>query len=427
MVGARTPSQSTPYVFEDAARGIFRVARQSFVDAEVLAHEQRLIFDRCWLYLGHASEIANPGDFLARQVGGRELLFVHGKDGELRAFHNTCPHRGAMVCREKAGNGAMFRCFYHSWAFNLEGKLVNRPGDECYTAAARADGKHDLVRVPQLAQYRGLYFVNFQRHSESLVTYLAGAAGIIDLVMDQAESGMEIVGGTQEYSIDANWKLLCENSFDGYHAISTHATYLDYLQSRAGQLVARNLSIGHVEDLGNGHAVIEYDAPWGRPIALAVPAWGEAAAREVAAVKANLDAKFGRARADRMALLNRNMVIFPNLVLNDIMAVTVRTFFPAGPTRNWVNAWTLAPRNEAPTMRERRLFNFLEFLGPGGFATPDDCEALALCQRGYSNSLEAGWNDLSKGMQSADPKVDDEAQMRIFWREWARRIANGAT
>ena len=210
--------QKSHYLVDDPARGIFRVARRSFVDPAVLASERQFIFDRCWLYLGHASEIAKPGDFLARNVGGRELLFVRGKDAVVRAFFNTCPHRGALVCREKQGNGAMFRCFYHSWAFNLEGKLVNRPGDESYTAASRADAKNDLVPVPQLAQYRGLYFVHFQPASESLTDYLAGAAEIIDLVMDQAESGMEIVGGTQEYSIEANWKLLCENSFDGYHA-----------------------------------------------------------------------------------------------------------------------------------------------------------------------------------------------------------------
>ena len=74
-------------------------------------------------------------------------------------------------------------------------------------------------------------------------------------------------------------------------------------------------------------------------------------------------------------------------------------------------------------MRELRLFNFLEFLGPGGFATPDDCEALALCQRGYASLAGAGWNDISKGYQSDEPQVDDEAQMRAFWREWQRRLA----
>lgn len=426
MVANPQVSSTDRLVLEDPAAGYFRVSRRAFVEPDILARERAQIFERCWLYLGHESEIAKPGDFLTRSVGGRELLFTRGKDDVVRAFFNTCPHRGAMVCREKHGNGNLFRCFYHSWAFNLEGRLVNRPGDESYAPGARAEGRHDLVAVPRLDQYRGLYFVHFQRAGDTLREYLAGAAEYVDLVMDQAEAGMEIVGGTQEYSVDANWKLLCENSFDGYHGMPTHATYFDYLQSRAGQLVNRSLSIGQAHDLGNGHAVVEYAAPWGRPIAQAVPAWGEEGAREVAAVKSRLAARFGPARAERMAAMNRNMVIFPNLVLNDIMAITVRTFFPEGPARNFVNAWTLAPREESPAMRERRLFNFLEFLGPGGFATPDDCEALALCQRGYSNLLEAGWNDISKGMGSAEPKIDDELQMRVFWREWDRRLGGGA-
>lgn len=410
------------HVVDDAGAGVFRVSRRAFVDEDVLAAERTRIFDRCWLYLAHASEIAAPGDFLTRNVGGRELLLARGKDGHARAFYNTCPHRGALVCRERQGKAGGFRCFYHSWAFGLDGHLINRPGDAEYSSNLRASGDHDLVPVAQLDEYRGFLFVHFQRHAQSLADYLAGAKEIIDLVADQSEAGMEIVGGTQEYSVESNWKLLCENSYDGYHGIPTHSTYFDYLQSRAGSLVARNLSTGHVLDLGNGHAVVEYAAPWGRPVASPVPAWGEAGERETAEMRARLAAHFGAARAERIAGLNRNMVIFPNLVLNDIMAVTIRTFFPDGAGRNLVNAWTLAPSDESASMRERRLFNFLEFLGPGGFATPDDCEALALCQRGYANLAGAGWNDISKGMGNPAPRIDDEHQMRIFWREWDRRL-----
>jgi p-cumate 2,3-dioxygenase alpha subunit len=76
-------------------------------------------------------------------------------------------------------------------------------------------------------------------------------------------------------------------------------------------------------------------------------------------------------------------------------------------------------------MRRWRLYNFLEFLGPGGFATPDDVEALESCQRAYCNAREAGWNDISKGMMKASPAADDEAQMRSFWREWDRRVGAG--
>ena len=77
---------------------------------------------------------------------------------------------------------------------------------------------------------------------------------------------------------------------------------------------------------------------------------------------------------------------------------------------------------EAAWARKYRLNNFLEFLGPGGFATPDDAEALEHCQRGFKNSKEALWNDISKGMGKEKPSYDDELQMRAFWTQWNRQM-----
>ncbi|MBT3565486.1 MAG: Rieske 2Fe-2S domain-containing protein [Gammaproteobacteria bacterium] len=411
-----------PYVVEDNERHTFLVNRRAFVDPNVLAQEQAAIFDKCWLYIGHESEIPNNEDFLTRAVGGRELIFVRGKDGTARAFFNTCPHRGAMVCREKKGKGKMFRCFYHAWTFDLEGKLIQRPEAERYSEAAQ-EGMHNLVQVAKLEQYRGLYFVNFDDAAIDLVTYLAGAVEYIDLTIDHSEVAMEIVGGMQEYGFQANWKLLAENSFDAYHGLSTHATYFDYVVAAGGQFGETLTATAEPTDLGNGHAVIEYGAPWGRPIAKPVAAWGDEGAAECAEIHKRLEERFGKERADRIANNNFNMVIFPNFVINNIMAITLRTFFPEAPDHQHVKAWTLAPADESASMRERRLYNFLEFLGPGGFATPDDCEALKLCQKGYTNLTNAGWNDISKGM-GQDPIIsNDEEQMRIFWREWDRRIA----
>ena len=118
------------------------------------------------------------------------------------------------------------------------------------------------------------------------------------------------------------------------------------------------------------------------------------------------------------------MVIFPNLVINDIMAVTVRTFFPTAPDYMEINAWALAPVEESEWRRKFRIYNFTEFLGPGGFATPDDVEAIEKCQQGYAVGGEAKWNDISKGMNRTDGwSFDDEEQMRCYWREWDRRMA----
>jgi len=418
MTPAATAEQAA--VWHDAEKQRFKVARRSFVSPQILRDEYRTIFDQCWLYLGHESELLKNGDFVTRVVAKRTLLFTRDAQGKVNAFFNACPHRGAQVCRERKGNAKSFQCFYHGWVFGSDGALKSQPASDCYPEDFNADGSANLVAVPCLDSYRGFWFVSFKRDIESLADYLAGAKEWIDVVADQSEAMMTIVGGTQEYQIRANWKLLTENSIDGYHAINTHATYVDYLKNSNGSMSPVPFE-GTGYDLGNGHAVIEYRAPWGRPVAQWIPLWGEDGKVELAKVKARLVERFGEARAERIASGNRNLFIFPNLVINDIMAITVRTYFPTAPDAMQVSGWALAPQEESAWARKYRLSNFLEFLGPGGFATPDDVEALEQCQRGFENLLEAPWSDISKGMKKEKVNYDDELQMRAFWTEWQRR------
>ncbi len=314
-------------------------------------------------------------------------------------------------------------CMYHGWTFGSDGHLMTLPGSSGYVEGFKTDPQKQMVPVPRLERFGDFFFLNFSRDGEDLATYLADAGDYLKLVAEHSASGMQIVGGTQEYAMRGNWKLLSENSYDGYHAACNHSTYLEYLKNANGALGATPLS-GVMHDLKNGHAVVEYSAPWGRPIANWVPLWGEEGKAEIAGIYAALEARVGPERADRIAHKNRNMVIFPNLVVNDIMAVTVRTFFPTAPDYMEVNAWALAPREESEWLRKYRLYNFTEFLGPGGFATPDDVEAIEKCQQGYAVGGDALYNDISKGMNRAEgPSFDDEEQMRAFWREWDRRVS----
>jgi p-cumate 2,3-dioxygenase alpha subunit len=275
--------------------------------------------------------------------------------------------------------------------------------------------------VPRFETFRDFCFVCFDKNAETLDSYLGAVKEYLDIIADQAEMGMTIVGGTQEYSMRANWKLLTENSIDGYHALTTHATYFDYLKATNGGLAPVPLE-GAARDLGRGHAVLEYKAPWGRPVAQWVPMWGDDGKREIDRLYQGLITRYGEERAKRIALFNRNLFVFPNLVVNDIMAVTIRTYYPQAPDFMTVSAWALAPREETDWARKYRLFNFLEFLGPGGFATPDDVEALEQCQRGFRNATEAQWNDISKGMGKETPAYDDELQMRAFWSNWNKHV-----
>ena len=146
---------------DDRRNGLFRVRRQAFLDPEVLAAERARIFDRSWIYLGHESEVAEPGDFRVRELGLRKIIFVRGKDRVVRALLNSCTHRGAEVCRERSGSANSFQCFYHGWTFSNEGRLIGVPGDEAYAPGFSRE-KLGLREAPRLESYRGFFFVQLR-------------------------------------------------------------------------------------------------------------------------------------------------------------------------------------------------------------------------------------------------------------------------
>lgn len=406
---------------------VFRVARSSYIDPEIHRGELAAIFSRCWLYVGHESELARPNDFKTRSIAGRPVIFVRDQDGQVRCFLNICPHRGAQLCRHREGNAKAFHCLYHGWSFGSDGSVLHISEEESYSTGFRANGRNDLVPVARLDQYRGLWFLNFDSEAPDLQSYLGGACAYIDRVVDQAEMGMEIVGYPQEYSMRANWKLLAENSTDIHHVEALHPTYLDLIRTHSDGAIRHGDMKGECVDLGNGHSVVERDAPHGRPIAKWIALWGDEAKIEIERIYARLVDRFGEDEAKKMATRSRNILIFPNLVINDIMALTIRTFQPSAVDYMEINVWSLAPVEERNTPAlERRLTNFLEFLGPAGFATPDDVEALESCHRAFATCREAPWNDLSKGFRGAGDDVfgavKDELPQRAFWRGWQQRL-----
>ena len=276
-----------------------------------------------------------------------------------------------------------------------------------------------------MASYRGFVFLNFDAGAMSLDDYLAGAKEYIDLIIDQSPSSeMEVIRGLQEYDMRANWKLLAENSFDDYHLPATHVTWLDYLKNSGVEM--KRPEKGHMlpahgvgRVLGNGHAVIDNINFRGRPVARWIPLYGEAAKPEIERIRAELVTRLGEARAARVADTNRNLLVFPNLVINDGSSVTVRYFEPRAADLMVVRACALGPKEETPVARAVRLDSFLTFYGPGGFATPDDIEALESVQAGMASYREIPWSVMTRGMAKEGEQLNtDERHLREFWIQW---------
>jgi benzoate/toluate 1,2-dioxygenase alpha subunit len=272
-----------------------------------------------------------------------------------------------------------------------------------------------LAKPVKVDSYRGFVFVAFDDDVPDLVAYLAGATEYLDLICDQSLVGMEVLDGSHEYSVKANWKLLVENSYDSYHAASAHQRYFEMVIAARGELKANTLGRSAVRDLGNGHAVIAGGASteslFGRELT-------EEGKREKEIRLARLREVHGDAYVDRMQGA-RNLVIFPNLVVIDlVMGVVIRKIDPLSAGYMEVTAWELVPPEDGPDLMRQRLDNFLTFWGPGGLASPDDVEALEACQRGFASVRELPWSDISRGMHKDMPSSSDEFQMRTWWRYW---------
>jgi p-cumate 2,3-dioxygenase alpha subunit len=398
-------------IMDDPEQGLFRVHRSTMTSEEVQRLEQERIFDRSWVYVGHESELPNPGDFIRRRVASRPMFFVHGKDGKLRAFLNTCRHRGAMVCRQDYGNAAAFQCFYHGWTYDNKGDLIGVPDEEGY-APAFDKSELGLMQPPLVEQYRGFYFACFDRSAQSLDSYLGDVKVFLDIVIDQTEGGIRILPGPVRYAIRANWKLLVENSVDGYHVPTTHQSYIQYLKDQGVSMAdpkGRSWGI----DIGHGHGAFSGRERSAGQYGGVIDHFTDDVKVRLDKVKAQQIHRYGKERED-WAPGRVNFLVYPNMAF--VGKTTLRTIWPVSPGLMEITGWAIVPKNESAEEQQARINEIPLFQGPGGFASPDDLEALESSQLGYA-ATEVEWNDLSKGMDRA-PKPDDELQMRAFWRQW---------
>lgn len=419
---------STDLIQEATARGVFRVHYRVYRDEEILDRERATIFRKCWLYAGHESEIRQPGDYVSRFVADWPVVLLRDRDGRVRAFFNTCPHRGTMFCEDPSGNTQTFRCPYHGWTFNISGELIGVPMDKAYgDSFDRA--AFGLIPVPRMESYRGFLFVSLDPTAEPLADYLAGTKDLIDIVCDHGENGLEVIPGAHRLTIRANWKLLAENTFDAYHVPVLHQRFFVSMRGKGPSRDVGN-RVGIVRALGNGHSVQELSPSAGRPVAVWGPIYGEEVRPLLEARQAEFIARHGEERGRRITERNRVIFIFPNLFIMDGNGgITLRLFFAAGAHAMHVTSTAMAPVGETPELRKLRMDGLITWYSPASIVMPDDGAMLEACQRTYTNT-EAGWCDNSRGFfragerETTTDELQDELCQRVFWREWRRRMAS---
>lgn len=193
---------------------------------DIFALEREHIFHREWVCIGRAEDLAQPGDHLVADVLGQSILIVRNSAGKLRAFYNVCRHRGARLCAVDASGelplrgGVMGRstilCPYHAWTYDLDGRLLRAP----FMAEEQGFRAGDISLYPVgIESWGGFLFVNLT--PERATDFSAAVSGPATRLGRYPLAELRVARSIR-YSVDANWKILCENYNECYHCGPVH-------------------------------------------------------------------------------------------------------------------------------------------------------------------------------------------------------------
>jgi choline monooxygenase len=185
-----------------------------YTDASIFAEEKEKVFSRTWQVVGHASQVANAGDFFTADLMGEPLVFVRGADGALRGFYNVCRHRAGPVA-EGCGARKLFRCGYHGWTYALDGSLISATEIEGVEGFRGEDFALAPVRTEE---WFNLVFANLDTQARPLRETLGELPGQASKFPFEEMKLFE----RRTYDMNCNWKTYVDNYLEGYHLPSVH-------------------------------------------------------------------------------------------------------------------------------------------------------------------------------------------------------------
>ncbi|WP_344030370.1 aromatic ring-hydroxylating oxygenase subunit alpha [Pseudonocardia kongjuensis] len=429
---------------EDLDRGL--VPAEVFNDESVHQRELRRIFGRCWIYIGHESELPDPGDYHVRRIGEDPFVFVRDENGTIRVLLNSCRHRGSVVCRVDSGNTSHFRCPYHAWTYKNDGTLIGVPARQNGYRALDMS-QWGLLPAAQVDSFHGLVFATLDPAAPPLHDYLGKFRWYLEMSVALTEGGMEVLGEPHRWLIDADWKSGAENfTGDSSHTQMTHRSLLEVgIADQAGAGKTGKAHGLHVNEC-DGHAISM------RVLAPGEERWFDYPKELQVLIEE------GGLSEPQLDLVRRGVVhdgtVFPNLSFIQFSAredielpptpfVSIRTWQPRGPGRMEVWSWLLAPREASPEFKERMYRAGMASFSPSGAFEQDDAIVWSgVARTGGSVAAELqgirfNYQMGMPGMGDAEPIEDwpgpgvawpsnsGESGLRTFHRRWYEQMTAG--
>ena len=422
-----------------------RVHRACYTDEAVFDLEMERLFHKSWIYVGHESQVPNPGDFWTTMIGKQRMIMSRGDDGRVHVLYNRCPHRGALLCPEQHGNaGKAFRCSYHAWQFYMDGTVRQIPVRDGYDNTRMSMDSPDAQVKPaeRSGAYRGFVFASLSKDGPDLETWLGGAKVAFDDMCDRAPEGeVEVVPNCFRVIQKSNWKIFLENQLDALHPSITHestgvaasAVERDY-EDRTGEkppmsygmLSAFSLPFekwDSLETVGfpHGHCILQ----------------GYMGLRprdpDTLEYEAVMEKAYGKARAEEILGVNiHHVLVYPCLSVQSPLQ-QLRAVRPLGADRTLTEIWHFRLKGAPEAIYRRALAYYYHVNSPSTMVNADDLHNFWSCHQGLQ--LDGGeWVSFHRNA-GQDTETDgvitsvtgmSEAPMRNQFRAWKEYMSAGA-
>ena len=198
-----------------------------YTSEAIFAEEKEKLFFKSWQYACHVSELADPGNYVSTSILGENVFVARDHEGEIRGYHNVCPHRGHKLV-EGSGLTRVIVCPYHHWSFNLDGDLRHMRTKETSAAPERRAVCLKTVRVDRLLDF---IFVNLDPDALPIAEFWPGVEDHIRQTCPEVDSYVlgESAAAIHEVDVAANWKVQIDNYLECQHCRHGHVSFSDML------------------------------------------------------------------------------------------------------------------------------------------------------------------------------------------------------
>ncbi|APD13574.1 SRPBCC family protein [Pandoraea pulmonicola] len=399
-----------------------RLSRRVYWDQRIYDQELEKIFARSWLFLAHDSQIPASGDYVTTYMAEDNVIVVRQKDRSVKAYLNTCPHRGNRLAFTDAGNARTFVCNYHGWSFGIDGALRGMAGQELFNASGMNADEHGLHPVAQIATYKGLIFGNMDPDAPPLESWLGDFRYYLDVLFDMDDEGTEFIGGCVKSVINCNWKIPVENFIgDIYHALWTHDSAARAMLGGPVSEVHRDPDSYHVNFNGHGW---EFNLD---TVGNAATLGDKPIRKYLYSIQPQVAARLGEFRSKMIGSIS-SASVFPNISFLPGQN-TFRVWHPRGPGKIELHTWTFVNKSAPQDIKDRWLKGTMMTFSPSGVFEMDDGENFEFSTRtnaGFVTRQQDLYMGLGRGSELTDSDLPgnvyrnqvNEANHRAFYQRW---------